>query len=132
MPNLRGLLSPLNVGLGAEIALALIALGATYYLCRRVPIETGAALALAVGLWAGHHSYTYDCLLLLPVLLLPFEWPLPTPLREWAALLLTPCAYFLLLGDSPGWGALLVAGYTPALLCGLIYREHAATVARVR
>lgn len=131
MPNLRGLLSPLHLGLGAEITLGMIALAATYYLCRRVPIETGAALALAVGLWAGHHSYSYDCLLLLPVLLLPFEWPLPGPLREWAALLLTPIPYFLLLGDSPGWGALLVAGYTPALLCGLIYREHAAKPARV-
>ena len=122
MPNLRGLLSAVHLGMGVEVALALIALGATYYLCRRVPLATGAALALAVGLWAGHHSYSYDCLLLLPVLLLPFEEPLPMPLREWAALLLTPVPYLLLLTDSPGWGALVVAGYTPVLLCGLAYR----------
>ncbi len=122
MPNLRGLLSAIHLGLGAEVALALVALGTTYYLCRRVPLATGAALAVAVGLWVGHHSYSYDCLLLLPVLLLPFEEPLPAPLREWAALLLTPVPYLLLLTDSPGWGALVVAGYTPALLCGLAYR----------
>ena len=127
MPNLRGLLHWVHLGMGVEIPVALAALGAMYFLCRRLPLATGAALALAVGLWTGHHGYSYDCLLLVPALLFGLEEPLPAPLREWAMLLLTPVPYLLLLTDSPWMGIVVVAGYTPALLCGLVYREHAAT-----
>ena len=77
MPNLRGLLTFFGAGLSVELLLgALLALG-IFLIARRVPLQCGMALALAGGLMLSHHSYVYDCVVLLPAILLPFTEPSP-------------------------------------------------------
>ena len=115
MPNLRGLLSSLDGGLPAEIALALVAIITFWFLFRRQPLHVGGNLSLAGGLLLSHHAYVYDALLLLPALMLPYESPSPKWLRSWALLLLTPVPYLFLLTDMELYGHLAISGYTLAL-----------------
>jgi hypothetical protein len=126
MPNLRGLLSAAGAGWGIEIALALILLATFYFVARRLPLRAGAALALAGGLLAGHHGYVYDAPLLLPALLLPFEWPAPEFVRKWAVLLATPIPYLALLTDAAPAAQLVLAGYFAALMYALWPRPEGA------
>ena len=121
MPNLRGLLSFFGASLTVEFVLAaLVALG-VFVASRRIPLKHGMALALAGGLLLSHHSYVYDCVLLLPALMLPFEESYPEWVRMWALLLLTPLPYMLILGDRELPGHLAVTGYSLALLLTMLW-----------
>ena len=119
MPNLRGLMTVLDGGLTLEIALALVVAFLVWFLSRRLPIPHAMALALAGGLLISHHAYFYDCVLLLPALLLPFESPLPEWMRRWALVLLTPIPYLFLLRNASWPGHLAITGYTLVLLAVL-------------
>lgn len=116
MPNLRGLLTFLGVGLALELALALAVIVAVWFLCRRLPLEAAAAVALAAGLLVSHHAYFYDALMLLPALMLPFGGGYPEWLRKWALVLFTPIPYLFLLIDAAWAGHLAITGFTLALL----------------
>jgi hypothetical protein len=116
MPNLRGLLSFFGGNLLLELALAVIAAGAIWILSARIPLKSGITVALAGGLMLSHHAYSYDALLLLPALLLPFENAGPEWLRLWALILITPVPYMLLLTSVEFPAHFLITGYTVAFL----------------
>lgn len=120
MPNLRGLLTWFGAGITIELLLALAAAVGIFVLSRNLPLKYGMAVALAGGVLLSHHAYVYDCVLLLPALLLPFEEQLPDWLRMWAGLLLTPVPYMFILTDLALPGHLAVTGYTVALLLAML------------
>ena len=116
MPNLRGLLSILNVGITVEIAVGLVIVAALWRISRREPLPAAGALVLAAGLLLSHHAYFYDAVLLMPALLLPYQTPHPAWLRTWALVLLTPFPYLFLLTSLGLPGHLAITGYTLALI----------------
>jgi len=116
MPNLRGLLTFLGTGFVLEVVLSLLLAAGILMLCRRVSTRYGITLALSCGVLLSHHSYVYDCVLLIPGFLLSFEPGYPKWLRIWALFLLTPIAYLLVLTDRELPGHLAITGYTIALL----------------
>jgi hypothetical protein len=130
MPNLRGLLTFFGGSFALEIALALVVAIAIYLISRRMPLKYGMTLALAGGLMLSHHAYVYDCPILLPALLLPFEEPNPDWLRMWALFLLTPIPYMLILTNNELPGHLAITGFTVALVITLGYRLREITPAR--
>ena len=122
MPNLRELLSFTGAGFPVEVALSLLAVAVIFLLCRRLPLPYAMSLALAGGLLISHHAYLYDCVLLLPAILLVLDEPFPAWLRTWARLLLTPMPYILLMTDIQLPGNLAITGFTIALLATLVHR----------
>jgi hypothetical protein len=135
MPNLRGLLSFFGDSFRVEVLLALVVAAGVFFLSRRMPLKYGMALALAGGLMLSHHAYVYDCPVLLPALLLPFEVreggqePYPEWLRMWALFMLTPIPYMFILSNVELPGHLAVTGYTVALMLTMAYwlrREYAS------
>jgi len=131
MPNLRGLFTFLGESLALELVVGVGIAGVVYFLSRSISLKCGMILALSVGLLLSHHSYVYDCVVLIPGLLLAFEPGYPKWLRMWAFFLLTPLAYLLLMTDFKLPGHLAITGYTIALLIAIArYRplvERAAT-----
>jgi hypothetical protein len=116
-PNLSGLAYWLPLSTGVEGVLAVAVLAATYRICRRETPEAGAAAALIAGLLTGHHAYVYDCILLIPALIVTLESAAPAPLRLWALLLCLPAMYQLLL--TPAMSAMAqfsITGFSLVLL----------------
>ncbi|HEY1241849.1 MAG TPA: glycosyltransferase family 87 protein [Bryobacteraceae bacterium] len=122
MPNMRGLLALVGSGMRLEVALALLLAGAVWYLSRHVDLTTAAALALAGGLAVSHHAYTYDAVLLLPLLLVTWERDGRAWLRLWTLLLFTPIPYLLLLAEKAWPAQLALMGYILVLLGAEVYR----------
>jgi hypothetical protein len=116
MPNMRGLLSFFGGSLSVEIVVAVVTIAAVWFLSRRLPLNRAFALTLAGGLMLSHHSYSYDSVLLIPALLIPFDEASPEWLRIWAFVLLTPIPYLLLLTNAELPAHLSITGYTIALL----------------
>ena len=116
MPNMRGLLSFFGSSLTVEAALAVMTIAAVWFPSRRMPLNRAFPLVLAAGLMLSHHAYSYDALLLIPALLMPFDQDSPEWLRVWAFVLLTPIPYLLLLTSAELPAHLLITGYTIALL----------------
>jgi hypothetical protein len=88
-------------------------LGMLWWECRgnRDLGMTGAAAA-ACGLVAGHHTYLYDCTLMIPLTVLTFRRQyVPSWLRFWALLMLTPIPVLLLISREPFLGQLLIVGF---------------------
>jgi hypothetical protein len=123
MPNLRGLLSFLGGSLTAEVVLGLVIVAAVWLLSRRYPLPTAGAFVLAGGLLLSHHAYVYDALLLLPVLLLPYQSPHPEWMRKWALFLLTPLPYLFLLTTLGIAGQIAFNGYMLALAAVMVRRD---------
>jgi Glycosyltransferase family 87 len=120
MPNLRGLLSFVGGSVTAELALGLTTISIFWFVSRAKPGRTAWVLLLADGLLLSHHAYSYDAVLLLPALLLPFEARYPYWMRWWALLLLTPTAYHWLNTNTAIWivilGQIAINGYVVCLM----------------
>ena len=131
MPNLRGLLSFLDGGIAAEVALGLVVVAAVWFICRSQPLPVGGTVVLAGGLLLSHHAYVYDALLLLPALLLPFHAPWPDPwrewLRKWAVFIATPTAYLCVLTNVSIMfvilGHIAISGYALVLIAVTVWRH---------
>jgi len=131
MPNLLGLTHWLPHGLLVEAALALLALWAVWVISARSEPVVGAAVALLGGLLAGHHSYAYDAILLLPAVALTHQLSIPGALRYWAMLLATPLPYLLLIKDRLAMAGqvsisvfcLALLGYLAAICLGWSSRQ---------
>jgi hypothetical protein len=120
MPNMRGLLAFFGAGLTVELFAAVATAVVIFLISRRSSLPGAFALALAAGLMIGHHAYIYDCVLLLPAVLLPFEESSPEWLRMWALFMLTPLPYMLILSEAELPGHLAVTGYTVAVIAAML------------
>jgi hypothetical protein len=124
MPNMRGLLAFFGGSFAVELLLAAATAVGIFLIGRRSSLACAFALALAAGLMIGHHAYIYDCVLLLPAVLLPFEESSPEWLRMWALFMLTPLPYMLILSEAELPGHLAVTGYTVAVIAAMWFRHR--------
>ena len=99
MPNLHGLFEPWPHGGMWEIAASLLVGAAVLAVVRRADFAAGLAAVLVGGLLVSHHAYLYDCMLLLPALLIA----LPAT-HGWR---LAPLVWLL----APGSGLALLSGH---------------------
>jgi Glycosyltransferase family 87 len=90
-PNIHGLVTVLGAGSAVEYLLMALVAGAFLWLCFRVDnFELLLGVSLVCGLLVSFHSFTYDDLLLMPVLVLVSPVRI---LREITGLALTPLAF---------------------------------------
>jgi len=131
MPNLRGLLSWLPFGQIAEIVAA-VAIGALVYRCARsVPLPVALAGGLAAGQILSHHGFSYDALVLLPLIVIGLE---RVALRHYALALLGPICFMVPrlypLRVSAIAGHLVIIGATLAIIFFLSPRVSDSVSAR--
>lgn len=92
-PNIHGLVTVLGAGSATEYALVALVAAAFLWLCFRVDnFELLLGVSLVCGLLVSFHSFTYDDLLLMPVLVLVSPVRI---LREITGLALTPIAFLM-------------------------------------
>lgn len=90
-PNIHGLVTVLGAGPALEYLLVAFVIAAFLWLCLRVDnFELLLGVSLVCGLLVSFHSFTYDDLLLMPVLVLVSPVRI---LREITGLALTPIAF---------------------------------------
>ena len=112
MPNIAGLIAGAPFAGALEILLGMVVLAAVWRISRVADLPTGMAAALAGGLLLSHHSQAYDCVLLIPAMIVVLEGSVPSALRCWALVLLTPVPYlFLLVEPLSLAGRVLVVGF---------------------
>jgi len=85
MINLHGAILALRAPWWMEAALAIAFLALIVWACSQVPLQPGLALALAGGVLLGGHSYLYDLVFLIPLLLTVLSWPGVARWLKWAA-----------------------------------------------
>lgn len=100
MPNFRGILQAFTRALLPELALDLVVASIAFWLLRRSTFEEGMALMLLGSLLVSHHAGTYDCVLLIPVLLLVARHKLRSHGQWLVLLLLSPVPYYLLVSGG--------------------------------
>lgn len=90
-PNIHGLVTVLGAGSAVEYLLVALVVAAFLWLCFRVDnFDLLLGVSLVCGLLVSFHSFTYDDLLLMPVLVLAAPIRI---LREITGLALTPIAF---------------------------------------
>lgn len=100
MPNIRGIVQAFTQSLVPELALDLVVATIIFWRLRSTTFERGMALVLVGSLLVSHHAGTYDCVLLIPVLLLVAQHELRSH-GEWLVLLLlSPVPYYLLVSGG--------------------------------
>ena len=113
MPNLHGIASWLPWPTTAEIAGAVAIILLLWTACRGgAELGMAGAATAACGLLLAHHSYTYDCALLIPLAVLTIQrHALPHWLKVWAVLLLSPVPVLLLVSQRSFIGQVLIAAF---------------------
>jgi hypothetical protein len=107
MPNLRGMLEPFTNSLAPELLLDAAAAAGVWWIARRADFRYGLAAVLVGGLLVSHHAALYDCVVLIPALLIVAErsgvegaWK---ALNRLCLFLLTPLPYAMIaFGRAPG------------------------------
>jgi hypothetical protein len=105
MPNLRGLVEPFTNRLWPELLLDLPVAAAVWAIARRADFEYGMAAVLTGGMLMSHHAAVYDCVALIPALLIvAARSGGAAPARRYLSLLLlTPLPYVMVtFGRVPG------------------------------
>ena len=112
MPNIRGLLAPLTDLFLPELVLDLAVAILVWSIIRRADFVYGMAAVLVGGLLVSHHAAVYDCVVLIPALLIVMERSAGVVantslsiLNYLCLFLLTPLSY-VLVTYSP-WSGLL-------------------------
>jgi hypothetical protein len=96
---------------------AVLVLAAVWVISRRSTLAAGAVAAILGGLLVGHHAYVYDCVLMLPALVLARTSGMPRLLDRWALALATPLPYALLMQPrTVVLGQIVVTGFSMVLL----------------
>jgi hypothetical protein len=111
MPNLRGLLFWVSSSLPLETVTALAAMLVAWKICRRLPSANASALTLSTGVLVGHHGYTSDAILMIPLIAHMLETKPSGLIFGWAVLMITPAPYLALLSDYPIIGQSLIVGF---------------------
>ncbi|MFN7997669.1 MAG: glycosyltransferase family 87 protein [Bryobacteraceae bacterium] len=133
MPNLLGLTHWLTFNPALEAVLAFLALVAVWVIARNRDLHAGAAAAITAGLLASHHSYVYDCVLLLPGIMLALQAPVRPVLRSWALVLCVPVPYLFLMQESaPLVGQIAINGFSLSLLGTLAIVCHREKMVEIR
>jgi hypothetical protein len=102
LPNIRGILQSVTNSLLPEVILGIIVAAVVFRLVSRSGFEYGMCAALVGGLLVSHHAGIYDCVLLIPVLLI-LGGNGETKSATWCFALLSPAPYALLsFGGVPG------------------------------
>ncbi|HXN45043.1 MAG TPA: glycosyltransferase family 87 protein [Bryobacteraceae bacterium] len=102
MLNLHGICYVFGLPLAVELAMCGVVALLVWEVCRRAPENAWLAI-LAGGLLVGRHTYTQDCLLLLPSLVVALgAKEKALPLRALAGVLLLPVLYMPAVARYPG------------------------------
>ncbi len=102
LPNIRGILQSVTDNLTLEVILGIIVAVVVVRLISRSGFEYGMCAALVGSLLVSHHAGIYDCVLLIPVLLI-LGGNGETKSATWCFVLLSPAPYVLLtFGGVPG------------------------------
>ncbi len=101
MPNLHGLFSGLDFGLGLELVFGAAVVAGAWYVVRHASFHYGLAAALCGSLLLSYHAYLADCALLLPAVLMVCSLTSNRNLRVLGAVLLTPGFYLCLQTPPP-------------------------------
>jgi alpha-1,2-mannosyltransferase len=128
MPNLYGLASWLPWPEGIEIIGAIAILGLLWWVCRRrADLGMAGAAAVACGLIAGHHAFAADFTLLIPLAVLVLqEERLPSWMRAWTLLMLSPVPLLIIISQTPMPAQALVVSFvvTAITLAGVAAPSH--------
>jgi hypothetical protein len=122
MPNIRGTLQGLTSSSVPEVVLGAIVAGVVLWLVARSGFEYGMCAVLVGSLLVSHHAGIYDCVQLIPVLLL-LGGNGDSKTAIWCLILLSPLPYWAL--ESGGMPALLVRLAIISLLFLLHYQVAA-------
>ncbi len=108
MPNLRGLMAGLGLGLPGEVAAGASLAAAAWIVARRGDFEKALATSVAGGLLLSGHAYAQDLTVLLPAALYSLATTKLPPLRLVSLFLLIPVTPLLTLLQFP-YSAVTVA-----------------------
>ena len=104
MVNLHGLFHGVSGGSVIELVSGLAVAGAVWLVMKKATFLEGLAVVLVGGLLTSYHTYTGDCVVLIPacsiiVSSMADHWTVP-----WAALALFPALYVILVGATWAYG----------------------------
>ncbi len=104
MVNLHGLFHGVSGGSVIELVSCLAVAAAVWLVMKKATFLEGLAIVLVGGLLTSYHTYTGDCVLLVPacsiiVSSMADHWTVP-----WAALALFPALYVILVGATWAYG----------------------------
>ena len=116
MVNLHGLFHGVSGGSVIELVSCLAVAAAVWLVMKKATFLEGLAVVLVGGLLTSYHTYTGDCVLLVPacsiiVSSMADHWTVP-----WVALAIFPGLYILLVGAM--WAHGVQGGYHPSVLHG--------------
>ena len=108
MVNLHGLFQDISGGAAMELVSCLAVAVSVWLVMKKSTFLEGLAVILVGGLLTSDHTYTGDCVLLVPacaiiVSSMADHWTVP-----WAALALFPALYAILVGSTWAYGAQVV------------------------
>jgi len=130
MLNLHGVCYVFGLPLAVELAMCGVVAWLVWEVCRRAPGNAWLA-TLAGGMLIGRHTYTQDCLLLLPSLVLALSAKeKPLPLRALAGILLLPVVYMPAVARAPGSFIVPLVMLAAVVMC-LVSPEARGGLARV-
>ncbi len=102
LPNIRGILQSVTNNLFPEVILGIMVATMVFKLASRSGFEHGMCAALVGSLLVSHHAGIYDCVVLIPVLLI-LGGNGDSKSATWCFILLSPAPYaFLIFGGVPG------------------------------
>ena len=104
MVNLHGLFQGVSGGPAIELVSCLAVAVAVWLVMKKATFLEGLAVVLVGGLLTSYHTYTGDCVLLIPACLIIVSsmadhWTVP-----WATLTLFPALYAILVGSTWAYG----------------------------
>jgi len=101
LPNIRGILQSVTDSLIPEVIIGIIVAVVVFRLVSRSGFEYGLCAALVGSLLVSHHAGIYDCVLLIPILLILGNGEARSAM--WCFALLSPAPYALVsFGSVPG------------------------------
>jgi hypothetical protein len=128
LPNIRGILQSVTDNLIPEVIIGIIVAAVVLRLVSRSGFEYGMCAAIVGSLLVSHHAGIYDCVLLIPVLLI-LGGNGETKSATWCFVLLSPAPYALLsFGGVPG----LLVKFGIVSLLALIHLQMAHRTSWVR
>lgn len=122
LPNIRGILQSVTDSLIPEVIIAIIVAVVVFQLASRSGFEYGLCAALVGSLLVSHHAGIYDCVLLIPVLLI-LGGNGETKSATWCFVLLSPAPYVLITFGSAS-GLVLKFGIVSLLVLIHLHLAH--------
>ncbi len=127
MPNLHGIASWLPQAASIEVVLVIAVVLLLWMACRdNTDLGMAGAAAAAAGLLLANHSYSVDCVLLIPLALLTVQRQSgPMWITVWSLFLLSPMPVLLIVSDKPLLGQLLVVAFVVTVISLTVARQTA-------